>query len=185
MVDRIILVGMMGAGKTTVGRLLSRRLGWAYLDSDAEVAAVTGRTVPQLFAERGESAFRAEEARVLADALSSDRPVVVSAAGGVVLSEANRHLMAESGTVVWLRADPKTLAERVGSGHGRPLLDNDPATALAGLDAVRRPLYAALAQVVVDVDRLRPDQVTERVLTDPVVRAAGIKPGGVDGAVPS
>jgi shikimate kinase len=175
MVDRIVLVGMMGAGKTTVGRLLSERLGWDYLDSDAQVRAETGRTVPELFAERGEAAFRAEEARVLSDALSGERPVVVSAAGGVVLFEANRDLIARSGTVVWLRADPKVLAGRVGSGRGRPLLEGDPASALAELDAARRPLYASLAHVAVDVDRLTPHQVVDRVLADPVISAAGIK----------
>jgi shikimate kinase len=175
MVDRIVLVGMMGAGKTTVGRLLSDRLGWDYLDSDAQVMAETGRTVPELFAEQGESAFRAEEARVLADALGGDRPVVVSAAGGVVLFEANRDLIVRSGTVVWLRADPRVLARRVGSGHGRPLLDDDPASALAELDAVRRPLYASVAQVAVDVDRLTPHQVVDLVLSHPVVAEAGIK----------
>jgi shikimate kinase len=175
MVDRIVLVGMMGAGKTTVGRLLSDRLGWDYLDSDAQVMAETGRTVPELFAERGEAAFRAEEARVLSDALSGDRPVVVSAAGGVVLFEANRQLIVRSGTVVWLRADPKVLAQRVGSGQGRPLLEGDAAAALIELDAVRRPLYAALAQVAVDVDSLTPHQVVDRVLADPAITAAGIK----------
>jgi shikimate kinase len=140
MVDRIILVGMMGVGKTTTGRLLAERLDWPYLDSDEQVMADTGRSVPELFAERGEAAFRAEEERVLAEALAGEGPVVVSAAGGVVLSPANRELLARSGTVVWLRADPGVLAGRVGDGAGRPLLDDDPASALSALDAVRRPL---------------------------------------------
>jgi shikimate kinase len=179
MVDRLILVGMMGAGKTTVGRLLSERLGWDYLDSDAQVVAHTGRTVPELFAERGEAAFRAEEARVLAAALSGAAPVVVSAAGGVVLWESNRDLLVRSGTVVWLRADPRVLARRVGAGRGRPLLDGDPATALLGLDEIRRPLYASVAAVTVDVDDLSPSQVADRVLDDRVLVEAGIRPGGI------
>jgi shikimate kinase len=173
MVDRIILVGMMGVGKTTTGRLLADRLGWPYLDSDAQVMADTGRTVPELFAERGEAAFRAEEERVLTEALSGDGPVVVSAAGGVVLSAANRELLDRSGTVVWLRADPGVLAGRVGDGTGRPLLDDDPASALVDLDRVRRPLYASVADVVVDVDQLAPDQVVDRVLA-----GAGLPSGG-------
>jgi shikimate kinase len=169
MVDRIVLIGMMGAGKTTVGRLLAARLGWQHLDSDAEVTASTGRTVGELFEEQGEPAFRAEEARVLTEALSGATPVVVSAAGGVVLSPSNRVLIARSGTVVWLRADPALLAVRVGSGTHRPLLEGDPGTRLAELDQVRRPYYEQLAQVVVDVDHLTPDQVADRVLSDPSV----------------
>jgi shikimate kinase len=173
MVDRIILVGMMGVGKTTTGRLLAERLDWPYLDSDEQVMADTGRSVPELFAERGEAAFRAEEERVLAEALAGEGPVVVSAAGGVVLSPANRELLARSGTVVWLRADPGVLAGRVGDGAGRPLLDDDPASALSALDAVRRPLYHSVADVVVDVDHLAPAEVVERVLL-----GTGRRPGG-------
>jgi shikimate kinase len=173
MVDRIVLIGMMGAGKTTVGRLMAERLGWQHLDSDAEVTAATGRTVPELFEEQGEAAFRAQEARVLAEALSGALPVVVSAAGGVVLSPSNRDLITGSGTVVWLRADPALLARRVGTGTGRPLLDDDPGARLTELDEVRRPYYQALAQVVVDVDDLTPEQVVDRVLSDPAVASAG------------
>jgi shikimate kinase len=174
MVDRIVLIGMMGAGKTTVGRLLAERLGWHHLDSDDQVEVETGHTVPELFELRGEAAFRAEEARVLAEALSGERPVVVSAAGGVVLDAANRSLIARSGTVVWLRADPRLLARRVGSGAGRPLLEGDPAARIVALDRERRPYYQELATVVVDVDELTPDQVVDRVLSDPAVPPSGV-----------
>jgi shikimate kinase len=164
MVDRLILVGMMGAGKTTIGRLLADRLGWRSFDSDAQIIADTGHSVPELFATEGEAAFRAEEERVLTEALTGDEPVVVSAAGGVVLSPANRELLARSGTVVWLRAEPEVLARRVGDGAGRPLLDGDPASALAALDEVRRPLYESVASVVVDVDACTPDEAVEQIL---------------------
>ena len=164
MVDRLILVGMMGAGKTTIGRLLAARLGWRSFDSDAQIIADTGHSVPELFADRGEAAFRAEEERVLTEALSGHEPVVVSAAGGVVLSPSNRDLLARSGTVVWLRADPGVLAHRVGDGEGRPLLDDDPASALAALYEVRRPLYESVASVVVDVDACTPDEVVDQIL---------------------
>jgi shikimate kinase len=163
MPDHIVLVGMMGSGKTTVGRLLAARLGWAYLDSDAMVEASTGSTVPEIFAARGEAAFRAEESRVLAEAVHSPGPTVVSAAGGSVLSPGNRAQLTGS-IVVWLRADPATLAARVGTGVGRPLLDDDPAGALQALDAVRRPLYEEVADVVVDVDELDPATVVDRIL---------------------
>jgi shikimate kinase len=176
-VHRIILVGMMGAGKTTVGRMLAGRLGWTHWDSDAQVMAATGRSVPELFAEQGEAAFRAEESRVLAEALSGDAPVVVSAAGGVVLSPDNRSLLAGSGTVVWLRADPHLLARRVGKGDGRPLLDDDPASKIIELYAVRRPLYESVAAVTLDVDGSTPRQVVDRILADPAVSGAGIVAG--------
>ncbi len=164
MADRVVLVGMMGAGKTTVGRQLAARLGWQFLDSDTLVESSTGSTVAELFAERGEEAFRAEESRVLAEALSADGPAVVSAAGGVVLAPQNRALLASARAVVWLRADPATLAARVGAGEGRPLLRGDPARVLADLDAVRRPLYGEVADVIVDVDALDASTVVDRIL---------------------
>ncbi len=177
MVDRIILVGMMGAGKTTVGRMLAGRLGWAHLDSDAQVEADTGRTVPELFADHGEAAFRAEESRVLADALSGPDPVVVSAAGGVVLSAPNRELLVRSGVVVWLRADTDLLVRRVGTGAGRPLLDEDPAGVIADLYRVRRPLYEAVAAVTLDVNGLTPHQLVDVLLAEEALVGRGIRSG--------
>ncbi len=164
MTPRLLLVGMMGAGKTTVGRLLADKLGWGYLDSDAEVEAATGLTVPELFARDGEEAFRHAESNALTLACATSTPVVVSVAGGAVLRPANRALLEESGTVIWLRARPETLAARVGDGSGRPLLDDDPARALERLDAVRRPLYQQVADVIIDVDDLGPEQVATHIL---------------------
>jgi len=178
MPDRLLLVGMMGVGKTTVGERCASRLGWRYLDSDAQVVAGTGRTVPELFAGDGEAAFRAEESRVLAEAVGGEDPVVVSVAGGAVLAEANRDLLRRSGTVVWLRADPAVLAARVGAGEGRPLLGDDPAAALATLYEVRRPLYESVAAAVVDVDELSPDQVADRVLAAAGLVGSGPEAGG-------
>ena len=160
----LLLVGMMGAGKTTVGRLLADRLGWRYVDSDAQVEAATGRGVAQIFAEEGEAAFRAEESRALEAAVDSEDPAVVSVAGGAVLDPGNRDLLRAAGTIVWLRARPETLARRVGTGRGRPLLDGDPAGNLVRLDAVRRPIYAELADFALDVDDLPAAAVAERVL---------------------
>jgi shikimate kinase len=146
MPERILLVGMMGAGKTTVGRMLAQRLGWGYLDSDAQVTQTTGRSVPEIFSEDGETAFRKEETKALTTAVSGPDPMVVSVAGGAVLSKANRALLARAGTVVWLRARPETLSKRVGDGAGRPLL------------------YDSVAEVTVDVDDLSPEAVVDQVL---------------------
>ncbi|HZD64637.1 MAG TPA: shikimate kinase, partial [Acidimicrobiales bacterium] len=90
MTDHVLLVGMMGSGKTTVGHLLAGRLGWPYRDSDQQVQEETGQTVPEIFASRGEAAFRAEEAAVLADAVQRQGPTVVGVAGGAVLDPVNR-----------------------------------------------------------------------------------------------
>ena len=175
MTPRILLVGMMGAGKSTTGHLVAGRLGWRYRDSDADVESSTGLTVPELFARDGEAAFRMAEARVLAEACADLSPSVVSVAGGAVLSADNRRLIAASGIVVWLRARPETLAARVGDGVGRPLLGEDPATALTDLLAVRSPLYAELADVILDVDDLAPAVVAERII-DAVDASAEVSP---------
>ncbi|HEY1652073.1 MAG TPA: shikimate kinase [Acidimicrobiales bacterium] len=161
---RILLVGMMGAGKTTTGQLVAHRLGWDYRDSDADVETTTGLTVPELFARDGEAAFRKAEAQVLGTACAAERPAVISVAGGAVLNPDNRRLIRDSGTVIWLRARPQKLADRVGDGAGRPLLGDDPGAALAHLAEERAPYYAEVADAVIDVDDLSPDEVADRVL---------------------
>jgi shikimate kinase len=164
---------MMGCGKTTTGGLVARRLGWDYRDSDADVEELTGRTVPEIFAGDGEVAFRRAEAEVLASACASERPTVVAVAGGAVLSPDNRKLIRGCGTVVWLRAEPQRLAQRVGDGAGRPLLEGDKREIMARLLAERSPFYAEVADAVIDVEGLTPDQVADRVLD-----AAGLRPPG-------
>jgi shikimate kinase len=161
--ERVLLVGMMGSGKTTVGRLLAERLGWPHLDSDEMIEAATGRSVPDILRTDGEAAFRAEESKVLAQAVTSDDPAVVSVAGGAVLAAENRSRLKAAGPVVWLRAEVATLAERVGDGRGRPLLEDDRKGALQRLYAERRPLYAEVADVVVDVDGVPAAEVVDRI----------------------
>ena len=162
--DRVLLIGMMGVGKTTVGRRLAARLGWPHLDSDEQVEQATGRTVPEILRTDGEAAFRAEEKKALAAAATSDGPVVVSVAGGAVLDADNRKRLREAGPVVWLRASVETMAARVGDGEDRPLLGDDPASALRRLYSVRRPLYEDVADVVVDVDDVAPEDVVDRIV---------------------
>jgi shikimate kinase len=174
MTSHILLVGMMGAGKTTTGKLVAHRLRWNYKDSDADVEAATGLTVPELFTRDGEPAFRAAEASVLTEACADESPTVISVAGGAVLSAENRRLIRSSGTVVWLRARPQTLAARVGDGAGRPLLGDDPAEAMVRLFEERAPYYAEVADAVIDVEGLAVEVVADRVMA-----AAGL--GAVEG----
>jgi shikimate kinase len=164
MTRHILLVGMMGAGKTTVGELVAHSLGWPYRDSDLDVAAATGMSVPEIFRTQGEPAFRRAESEALARACAGTEPSVISVAGGAVLAAANRELLRASGTVVWLRAGTETLAARVGTGVGRPLLDNDPAATLAELSLVRARFYADVADVVIDVDDLSAAEVATIVV---------------------
>jgi shikimate kinase len=160
----IVLVGMMGAGKSAVGRRLARRLGRPLLDSDRQVEEMTGRTVPEIWRADGEAAFRRLESQVLADALASTTPTVIAAAGGVVLDEANRRLLTAHHPVVWLRAPVDVLVARVKRGDGRPLLADDPAATMRRLEAERRPFYEEVADLVVDVDNDNSaDHVTERI----------------------
>jgi shikimate kinase len=159
----LVLVGMMGSGKTTVGRRVAAALGRRLRDSDEEVEARTGRTVREIFETDGEPAFRVEEARALVEALADPEPAVVAAAGGVVLDPGNRARLREAGTVVWLDGPPEDLARRVSTDDHRPLLGDDPLTALRRLDAERRPVYAEVADHVVPVgaDRSVDDVVAE------------------------
>jgi shikimate kinase len=155
----VVLVGMMAAGKTSVGRRLAQRRGWDFFDSDRQIEAMTGRTVAEIWRTDGEPGFRRLEAQVLADALASTTPRIIAAAGGTVVDAHNRRLMELHHPVVWLRARPETLVARLGSATHRPLLDEDPAGTLARLDAIRRPYYEEVADVAVDVDDLTAEQV--------------------------
>jgi shikimate kinase len=154
----------MGSGKTTVGRLLAERLGRPFLDSDDLIEARTGRTVREIFASDGEAAFRALESDVLDEALSSRPPAVVAAAGGTVLAESNRTRLAVGGTVVWLRAAPAALVERVAGGEHRPLLDDDPAAVLAQMAVDREALYREVADVTVEVEGRAPDAIADDIV---------------------
>ncbi len=162
--SRVLLVGMMGTGKTTVGRALSARTGWPYLDNDELLQRARGRTAPELLATEGEPALRAAESAALTLVLGLPGPFIAGVAGGVVLDPADRaRLVASSATIIWLRATVTTLAGRVGAGAGRSWLGDDPAVALARLAATRDPLYAEVADQVLDVDAGTPDELAARI----------------------
>ena len=160
----IVLIGMMGAGKTTVGSRLARALERPFVDSDIQVEQRTARSVREIFETDGEAAYRTLESEVLAEALGSEEPAVIAAAGGTILDPNNRRRMKECGTVVFLEATPGALVPRVGGQDHRPLLRDDPAGVLQQMDAVRRPLYEETADFVVDVAANRADEVVEQIL---------------------
>jgi len=163
--QHLVLVGLMGTGKSTVGRVLAQRLHRRLVDTDSAIEARTGRTVRQIFTADGEAAFRALETEVLVEALESSPPVVIAAAGGVVLAPANREALKKApAKVVWLSADPSLLVGRVKTAGHRPLLDADPAGALSDMSAARQPLYREVADVMVSVDGRTPAEVADAVL---------------------
>jgi shikimate kinase len=161
----LVLVGMMGAGKSSVGRVLARKLDRPLLDSDELIEHRTGRSVREIWATDGEAAFRELETQTLVDALGQDEPSVVAAAGGVVLSEPNRAALAGSDAhVVWLLASVDVLIDRVKNGPHRPLLDDDPEGMLRTMYADREALYQEVADAIVSVDNRTVHDVAQAVL---------------------
>jgi shikimate kinase len=149
---RILLVGMMGVGKSTVGRALSEQTGWPYVDNDELLHADTGMYGAELLARDGVQALRDAEAKVLGEILHREPPLVAGIAAGVVLRPDDRQRITDGGFVVWLRARTETLVHRIGGDHDRAWLQPDPAAALRELAAGRDPLYAEVAELIVDVD---------------------------------
>ena len=146
----IFLVGMMGAGKTSVGRVLARRLNKAFYDSDHVIEQRTGVKIPVIFEIEGEAGFRHRESLVL-DELTALGEVVIATGGGAVLAQANRERLHSRGTVVYLRASVKDLLNRTRHDRNRPLLQTaDPRARLQELYELRDPLYREVAHVTVD-----------------------------------
>jgi len=160
----VFLVGMMGAGKTTAGRLMARRLKREFLDTDHEIERRCGVKVPVIFEFEGEAGFRQREAVVIAE-LTAREDVVLATGGGAVLDEANRRHLAARGTVVYLHAPPPALYERVRQDRNRPLLATaDPQARLQELYAVRDPLYREIADIVVDTGRQSVQNLARQLL---------------------
>ena len=161
---RVLLVGMMGAGKTTVGNALSALTGWVYLDNDELVQRATGRPTPEVLVTSDEVTLRQVEAAVLDEALAAEPPVIAGVAAGAVTDAEARRRMSDGAFVVYLRAPIALLAERVGTGAGRPWLGDDPAAALEQLFEGREPLYAEVADLVLDVPGVAPEALAARIV---------------------
>jgi shikimate kinase len=151
--SKLVLVGMMGAGKTTVGRLLARRLKRRFYDTDEEVERRCGVRIPVIFDIEGETGFRARESQMIEELCALDA-IVLATGGGAVLGESNRRAIAGCGTVVYLHALPPQLWQRVRRDRNRPLLATaDPQKKLEELYAQRDPLYREVADLVIDTGR--------------------------------
>ena len=159
----IALVGMMGAGKTVVGRRLASRLGWPFHDSDAQVEREAGCTVAALFPREGEAAFRERERKAVA-ALLSRVPIVLATGGGAMADPQTRSLLLERSETVWLDAEPAILARRLAEARDRPLLNGaDREDTLTRLLAKRRPCYREAAHHIQTTGK-NPDDVADALL---------------------
>lgn len=138
----VVLVGLMGAGKSAIGRRVATAINARFLDADREIEVAAGMTIPDIFESRGESEFRDGERRVIARLLD-EAPFVLATGGGAFIDDETRGLLAKRATTVWMRADLKTLVKRCGRRSNRPLLKNgDPEKILGRLIEERYPVYA-------------------------------------------
>jgi shikimate kinase len=160
----LVLVGLMGAGKSAVGARCAERLDRPLVDTDDEIALRAAIPIDEIFQTGGEGRFRELEREVVADVCASPDPLVIASGGGAIVDPENRRRFRAAGVVVWLRAPTDVLVARVGDGATRPLLAGDPEAALARLGAARQDAYSTSADAVVDTDGREIDEVADAVL---------------------
>lgn len=159
----IILIGLMGSGKTTIGQLLAKRLQFPFIDSDHELELRTGVSVATIFEIEGEPAFRQREAAIIEE-ISRRQPVVLGTGGGAILDPSTRAILRERGTVIYLHSTAETSYERVRRNRDRPLLMvSDPLYRLRQLYALRHPMYSITAHHTVESYRDRPTAVVNEI----------------------
>jgi shikimate kinase len=160
----IVLVGMMGAGKSSIGRRVALRLGIPFIDADAEIEKAAGMSISDIFAIRGEAEFRAGEARVIARLLESG-PQVLATGGGAFVNPETRAVVAAKGISIWLKADFDVLLKRIRRRHDRPLLKTeDPGATLRKLMQERDPIYA-LADLIVQSRDVLHDKIVDEIVS--------------------
>ncbi len=164
--ENIILTGYMGCGKTTVGKHVAKRLGYTFVDTDEMIVEQQHRSINEIFADDGETAFRVMETELLKQMIDAKRDhMVVATGGGMPIREENRRLLAVLGRVVYLKADPETIYGRVKEDTARPLLQcENPMKRIEEMLAIREPLYEAGAAVIVDVDGLRQAETASEII---------------------
>lgn len=162
MPDKVVLTGFMGTGKTTVGRILSERLGWPLVDTDSVVEELAGRPVPEIIRAEGERVFRRWE-REACQRVAAGGQQVIATGGGALLDPANRAVLSDNGLVVCLTCHPAEIARRLDGDETRPLLDGDPVARIQELLTARAPAYDSLPHHV-DTTRRSPEQVADEIL---------------------
>lgn len=168
--SRILLIGYRGCGKTTIGKILGQRTGWPVVDTDACVQTTSGMSITQIFSEHGEDEFRRLETQALADAINQHPHAVISLGGGAPTIAANRPLLDSGGLVIWLRGSAETLWQRISSDHNT-LSQRPDLTQWGGrmeveeVLSLRSPIYEAVANKIVDVDRRTPNEIADLILT--------------------
>ena len=183
--QNVFLVGLMGAGKTTIGRILARKLGLRFMDSDHEIEARTGASIPWIFEIEGEPSFRRREADVIRE-LTGQQDLVLATGGGAVLDPDSRAFLKARGTVIYLRTTVHNILQRTAHDKNRPLLQTaDPRKKLEELMAVRDPLYMEIADVVIDTGRPNVQSMVQSILTQLERLACEAAPNCVTQAEPS
>ncbi len=162
--SNIFLVGLMGSGKTTIGRALAKRLNLRFVDADHEIEARTGASIPLIFEIEGEASFRQREADVIRD-LTAEQGIVLATGGGAVLNEQSRRYLHERGTVIYLRASVNSILQRTSHDRNRPLLQTaDPRARIEELSKQRAPLYEEVAHITIETGRPNVQSVVQNIL---------------------
>ena len=163
-------MGPMGAGKTTIGRMLARQLGMDFFDSDHEIEKRTGVNIPLIFEIEGEEGFRKREKTAISN-LTAMSDIVMAAGGGAILKKANRKALSESGIVIYLKASPEKLFRRTRKDTMRPLLQtDDPQKRIIDLLNKRDPLYREIADFIIDTDGLSIKKIIREIVDHPLIQ---------------
>ncbi|MFG1489585.1 shikimate kinase AroK [Oceanospirillum sp. HFRX-1_2] len=160
----IVLVGPMGAGKSTIGRLLATELGLPFFDSDREIEGRSGANIPWIFDVEGEEGFRRRETQTIIELLQEEGPIVLATGGGAIMRPENRAAISQNSTVIYLHTTIEQQLQRTSKDKNRPLLQNDnPKAVLENLFEIRDPLYRETADLIVKTDRQSPKSVVRLI----------------------
>lgn len=163
--NNIILIGFMGCGKSTIGRLLSEKTGYEFMDTDLEIEQREGRTISSIFEKEGEEYFRNLETQVVEELLTKEKGMIVSVGGGLPVRSKNREILLQLGTVIYLKTKPETIYERVKEDTGRPLLQTeDPKKRIKEMMQDREEKYREASHYNLWTDEKNPEEIMEEIL---------------------